>query len=620
MAPRAKTKHRLVKLGYAFAIRPKCLSERYTLGRREAMSRSANGSLFPPTYRLVGVCLLVGILGGFAALIFDFLVELAQSQLLNGLAGYMPPPVGTLTATLPLTVDGSLWWIPVSTTLGGLIGGILVYRLAPEAEGHGTDAAVAAYHQKGGVVRRRVPPVKAVASAITIGSGGVAGREGPTAQIAVGLGAAAAEWLGFRGQERRIILLASMAGGLAAVFRAPLGMAIFAVEILYSDMVFESEALIYTVISAVTAYALHGFFVGWSPIFATPEGLAFHSPSSLVAYAVLGVLSGLLGAGLPTLFYGLRDLFRKLPLPSQFKPAVGGLGLGLIGMAFPPLLGTGYGWIEAALAEKLSLVTITLILLLKPPAMSLTIASGGSGGVFGPTIVAGGMLGALFGQLAGELFPFLELNVPSMVLVGMAATFAGAARTPISTLIMVAEMTGGYGLIVPSMLANILSFLIQRSVTAGARYPTLYVSQVHRREDSPVHKGVFVRRALRMIEDRQIDAADVSLPRLVSLLQYGEPVEVSMGGGMLVQVLVRPGSELAGTTVAESFAKLEDVTALALIRGPQMLVPRGPTVIKENDQLIAVASRPAYRRLQELADAARMPSADSEARRPPDQT
>ncbi|GAB4243260.1 MAG: chloride channel protein [Acidobacteriota bacterium] len=560
-------------------------------------------SLFPPTYRLVGICVVVGVCGAFAALLFDGAVELAQKLLLTGIAGYHPPAVGVLEPMLEWPGWDSRWWFPLVTTLGGLLGGILVYSLAPEAEGHGTDAAIAAYHEKGGLIRGRVPPIKAIASAITIGSGGVAGKEGPTAQITVGMGAVLASRFGLRGQERRIVLLASMAGGLAAIFRAPLGMAIFAVEILYSGMVFESEALIYTVVAAVTAYAVHGFFVGWSPVFAIPGGLTFHDPLSLLVYAALGVAAGLFGALLPTIFYRVRDLFHALPGPPHVKPAVGGLLLGLLAVAFPPILGTGYGWVELALAGKLSLGLLLALLLLKGPAMSLTIGSGGSGGVFGPTVVIGAMLGGVAGYLVEHWLPGLEISGASLVLVGMAALFAGAARTPISTLIMVAEMTGGYGLIVPAMLANVLSFMVQRSLTEKARYPTLYVSQVPTREDSPAHRGVLVRRALRLLEDGQIDPADVPLPRLVSLLRYGEPVPVAQSGAMLVSVTVEKRSELADRTIAETLGKLSGTTAVAVLRGSELLVPRGPTRLREGDQLIAVANAAGLEQLRRLAAA-----------------
>ncbi|HOM98644.1 MAG TPA: chloride channel protein [Acidobacteriota bacterium] len=563
--------------------------------------RGVLSSLFPPTYRLLGVCVLVGVCGAFAALVFDELVGLAQKLLLAGIAGYQPPPTGVPAAPPEPLPWESRWWIPVVTTLGGLLGGVLVYWLAPEAEGHGTDAAINAYHQQAGTIRRRVPAVKAVASALTIGSGGIAGKEGPTAQIAVGLGAVLASRLHFRGQERRILLLASMAAGLAAIFRAPLGMAIFAVEILYSGMVFESEALIYTVISAVTAYAVHGLFVGWSPVFTTPAGLMFKDPVSLLVYAVLGIAAGLMGAALPNFFYRVRDFFRGLPGPPHLKPALGGLIVGLLGMVFPPILGTGYGWMELALAGRLSVGVMAALLLLKGPAMSLTIGSGGSGGVFGPTVVIGAMLGGVIGYFVNLLAPGLQIEPASLVLVGMAALFAGAARTPISTLIMVAEMTGGYGLIVPAMLSNILSFLVQRSLTEGSRYPTLYISQVPSREDSPAHRSVLVRRALRLLEDGAVDPKEVPLPRLVTLLRYGEPLPVTRGEAMLVSVVVKKGSTLDGRTIADALGNVPRTTAVAVLRGPELIVPRGPTRLRAEDQLVAVTDARGYEELRRLA-------------------
>jgi CIC family chloride channel protein len=544
----------------------------------------------------------VGVFGAFAALAFDWAVEFAQKWLLIRIGGYTPPGTGVLAPQAVIPALAARWWIPLVTTLGGLLSGLLVYSLAPEAEGHGTDAAVAAFHEGRTELRSRIPFIKGVASALTIGSGGVAGREGPTAQIAAGLGAIFGRLLKLKAEERRILLLAAMSAGLAAVFRAPLGMAIFAVEILYSDMVFESEALIYTVISAVTAYAIHGFFVGWSPIFAIPQGLTFDHPLTLLGFAALGVLAGAFGAILPAFFYFVRDLFHKIPGPPHWKPALGGLLVGLLGMAVPQVLGSGYGWVELAMAGKLSLGLMALILLLKAPAMSLTIGSGGSGGVFGPTVTMGALLGGVVGVGLALLFPELHIVPASFVVVGMAAIFSGAARTPISTLIMVAEMTGGYGLIVPAMLANILAFLTQSALTRGRRYPTLYESQVPGWEDSPVHRGVFLRRALAMLEgDETFEGADLSLPRLVSLLRFGQPIPIVHQGALLVAVGLAPGSALAGKSVAEGIGAIEGATAVAVLRGEEMSVPRGPTRLEAGDQVIAVATLEAYERLKQGA-------------------
>jgi len=559
-------------------------------------------ALFRERYRLVFCCLIVGAFGAFAALGFDWLVAFAEKHLLVSLTGFVPPEQGVLNPLVRLPDIPSRIWIPIVTTLGGLVGGFIVFKWAPEAEGHGTDAAINSYHQEGGVIRNRVPLIKAVASALTIGSGGVAGREGPTAQIAVGMGSIFGKLTGLRGNERRIVLLAAMAAGLAAIFQAPLGMAIFAVEILYSDMVFESEALIYTVISAVTAYAIHGFFAGWSPLFAIPADLGFRHPEMLILYAVLGITAGAFGSVLPGIFYGIRDLFNKIPGPPHLKPALGGLGVGLIGMFFPYILGTGYGWVELSMTGSLPLFTLLLILALKIPAMGLTIGSGGSGGVFGPTVVVGASLGAVAGTLFDQFFPQLEINVASFVVVGMAAIFAGAARTPISTLIMVAEMTSGYALIVPAMLANVLSFMIQHSVTQGWRYPTLYLSQVPNREDSPVHQGVFIRRAVGILEDGKVDYSQLTLPRLVSLLRFGEPVHVTKESDeVLVGLEIQENSPLAESTISEGIGEIKGATAVALLRQHKIVVPRGPTVIEPGDQLIALATPAARNELTKRA-------------------
>jgi CIC family chloride channel protein len=235
--------------------------------------------------------------------------------------------------------------------------------------------------------------------------------------------------------------------------------------------------------------------------------------------------------------------------------------------------------------------------------MALTIGSGGSGGVFGPTVTLGSMLGAAIGLLFQGVLPGTEVPVAAFVVVGMAAVFAGAARTPISTLIMVAEMTGGYGLIVPAMLANILAFLVQGALTHDRLFPTLYESQVERREDSPLHRGVFVRRALDIVEKGHIDSSEIQLPRLVSLLRYGEPIPVAEGEGLLVAMTVEAGSSLDSRSVAETLGQTPGATAVAVLRQMEMLVPRGPTVFQPGDRLLALVTREALEPVSHLARA-----------------
>jgi CIC family chloride channel protein len=556
-------------------------------------------AIFPPTYRLVVLSVLVGVIGAGVALAFEALVELAQDLLLEGVGGWHEG-AAPLSLSERLQIPRSRWWLPVTTTLGGLLSGFLVYRFAPEAEGHGTDAAIEAYHLEAGELRARVPLVKAVASALVIGSGGVAGREGPAAQISSGLGGLVARWTGLRGLERRSLLLASMAAGLAAMFRAPLGMALFSVEILYSGMAFEAEVLIYTVIAAVASYAAFGFVAGWQPLFDFPTDLVFEDPMALPGFALLGLVAGVAGALLPPTLYRTRALFRRLPGPPHLKPALGGLILGLVAVVVPESLGAGYEWVEAAVENRLPLTVAVLILLCKAPGMALTIGSGGSGGAFGPTVVMGGLLGAVLGRVLAERGLSGGMPTAAFVVVGMAAVFAGCGRTPLSTLVMVVEMTRGYGLIVPAMLATMLAFLVQRSLTESRPHPKLYESQVESPEHSPLHHGVFVRRGLEILDQEEIDLGEVRLPKLVNLLRYGDSIPVAGDQASLVSLSIEPGSKLDGASVAAGLGAVAEVTAVAILRGDEMQVPRGDSRLLAGDTLLAVTKPAAIAELEAL--------------------
>ncbi len=541
-------------------------------------------------YRLLVYSALVGVAGGLGAQVFVWLLDLAEQVFLVGIAGYHAPQPGTLNPQ-PVIGPWRLWLVPVATTLGGLFSGILVYTFAPEAEGHGTDAAVEAFHFKGGKVRPIVPLIKTFASAITIGSGGAAGREGPTAQISVGVGSMLADALGLPDEDRRILVLAGMAAGLAAIFRSPLGMAIFAVEILYSGMAFETEALIYTVIASVVAYAVNGLFVGWSPIFLFPESVHFTRPIALAGYAALGIIAGVVGAIEPPIFYGIRDLFRSLKIPNHVKPAIGGLLMGLLAVFVPEIISTGYGWVQKAMTGGYIGWFLILFALAKILAMSLTISSGGSGGVFGPNVYIGGMVGTWVAFVADRLIPGAGLNPAAFAVVGMAAVFAGTARVPIATLIMVAEMTGGYGLIVPSMLATTIAFVVERTVSAGFKYPRLYESQVELRTDSPTHLESMLNATFAVLERGPlVDLRNVTFPHLASLLRHGTPIPIHGGQGNLFAVNITERSQLANQTIAEIFEHCPQLIAVAIIRDQKVQLPRGSTAVNAGDQLLVAST------------------------------
>ncbi len=426
----------------------------------------------------------VGVLSGLVAVGFFVLLE-AASHLTFGVLAGMPQPLPPGDALLdfpgeiaPAPRRWIFFWLPV---LGGLLSGILVYRFAPEAEGHGTDEMIRAFHQNRGVVRARVPLIKGLATICTLATGGSAGKEGPVAQIGSGIGSFLATRLRLSVRDRRILLLAGAAGGLGAIFRAPLGSAITAIEVLYRED-FESDALIPCVLSSVTAYSVFFLLLGGARIFVVPE-FRVVNPIEIPGYLLLALVNVPIGMLYIRIFYGMRDrVFRPMRLPRALRPMIGGLGVGLLGLWIPQAYGAGWGYIQAAIDGELILTTMAFIAAAKILATSLTIGSGGSGGVFGPTLFIGGMLGGLIGYGGHALLPELFPTPSAFVLVGMASFFAGVASAPIGAMLMVTEMTGGYGLLPPLMIVSVVAILLMRRTS-------IYENQVKDRFHSPAHVG-----------------------------------------------------------------------------------------------------------------------------------
>lgn len=432
---------------------------------------------------------LVGTVAGFGAILFDLIFRVAQRLLIQGIGTFLPPGSGIEGG--PGHLPEHPWLLPLSLLVGGLLSGALVYGLAPEAEGHGTDAVIHSFHHLRGKIRRRVPLVKAIASAITIGSGGSAGREGPIAQIGAGFGSYLADLLKLRNSDRRILMMAGVAGGIGSIFRAPLGAALFAAESPYSKTDFEHEVLLPSLISSITGYSIYSTYAGWGYLFEMPP-ISFHEPRQLLIFALLGVFCAVVGNIYLKVFYGFRDrIFKRLPGPLWLKPAMGALVLGLLAVFFPQALGMGYGYIQQAIDGQHAIGWLLTFALVKIVATSLTISSGGSGGVFGPSLVIGGAVGAAFGQFAAEAFPTLSPSPTACILVGMGGFFAGVAKVPFASVIMVMEMTGSYGLLVPSLLVATIAYLF---TPPSAK---LYENQLPSRMDSPAHLGSFAVEVLR---------------------------------------------------------------------------------------------------------------------------
>ena len=444
--------------------------------------------------RTVALSSLVGVVAGLGAIVFQYLCQYGSHIFLDLLAGLrMEGPSGE-AALFPQTHSMFRpWMLPLVAGIGGLLSGLIVQRFAPEAAGHGTDEAVDAFHRRGGVIRGRVPIVKLIASALTLGSGGSGGREGPIAQIGAGFGSFLATRLGLSERDRRVLLAAGVGAGVGSIFRAPLAGALFAAEVLYSDPEFESDVIIPAAISTIVAYCVFSLRFGFGSLFETPR-FAFHSATELLPYTGLAIVVAIASGLFVRVFYGTHALFSKARLPAALKPMFGGLltgGIALIAyygvhdIRVLDVLSFGYGSIQHALRGELPLTLLLLIAGGKMLTTSLSIGSGGSGGVFGPSMVIGGALGGAVGLLAHQLMPGVVTQPGAYVAVGMAGFFAAAANTPISTLVMVSEMTGNYQLLLPALWVCVISYLL-------ARRWSLYRSQVASRLESPAHRGAIL--------------------------------------------------------------------------------------------------------------------------------
>lgn len=453
--------------------------------RRPALLYSRYSRAYFQRWLLIGA--LIGVVAGIGAILFYSAIALCTRLFLGLGAGFFPPNPASEGATIiqPITRP---WLLPLITTLGGLLTGIIVFTLAPEAEGHGTDAAIEAFHEKNGRIRARIPIIKMIASAITIGSGGSAGREGPTAQISAGFGSWLGDLLHLDDHDRRIAMAAGIGSGIGAIFKAPFGGALLSAEILYKRD-FEADVLFPTFIASVVGFSIYGLWAGWTPIFGIGGHFTFDHPFNLVAYLILGVCAGLVGLLYPASLYHIRDFFKRLRIPLMLKPALGGLLVGLIGLALPEALGMGYGYVQFGVNNDITHLAgwlLAVLVFVKILTTSLTIGSGGSGGVFGPGMVIGGFLGGALWALLRTVAPVLVEGMPpgAFVVVGMGGFFGGVAKAPLAVILMVAEMTGEYSLIVPAMLTTMVAYLITGDVS-------IYEKQVPTRLDSPAHRDDF---------------------------------------------------------------------------------------------------------------------------------
>jgi CIC family chloride channel protein len=408
----------------------------------------------------------------------------------------------------------------VLPALGALLGGALTAFLAPEAKGGGSDAMLHAFHHQGGVVRRRVIGVKALASIFTLGTGGSGGREGPTMQIGGAIGSLVGRYLRVSVRERRVLLLAGVAGGMAAVFRTPLGAALLAVEILYRDD-FESDALIPALLASVVAYSVFISLLGESTLFAHAPRYPF-IPAHLPWYGLMALIIAALASAFLSLLHFVQKTSTKLKIPAWTRAGAGGLLLGVVGTPIIVFLGNrvgqpgqgfgifggGYGAAQVAITGSEWLPEgwrgaelLLLAGLVKIVATSLTVGSGGSAGDFGPSLVMGGLFGGAFGRAMQILLHDPRIDPGAFALVGMGTFYGGIAHVPISSLVMVCELAGSYDLLVPLMLAEGVAFI-------ALRRKSLYSAQVGTKRESPAHRHDFVFHALEAMRAGDVAVRD----------------------------------------------------------------------------------------------------------------
>jgi len=535
------------------------------------------------SYRLIAVAVVVGAGAGFAAVAFRTMITVA-TRFFSGSADYSAVTGHPAHPWLPW-LGG--FFVVLAPVVGGLIYGPLLQRFAPEARGHGVPEVMYAVSQHGGRIKGRVAVVKAVASAICIGSGGSVGREGPIVQIGSALGSWLAKVFRMPESSVRILVACGAAGGIAATFNAPIAGVFFALELILSDFAAGSFGAV--VLASVTASVIGRAFLGDQAFLQLP---AFHLSSGweYPLFILLGLLAALAGVGFTRILYAIEDLCDwAWRFPAWLRPSVGGLLLGLLLLALPQMYGVGYPVLQAGVAGRYAIGFLLLLLLGKIVATSLTIGIGGSGGVFAPSLFIGAMLGAAFGEIAGIVDPSLHGQVGAFALVGMGAVFAGAARAPITAVIIMFELTGEYSIILPLMLAIVVATGVSKVLTPD----TIYTLKLSRRGiDLTRHPGTETLRGTLVRE--VMDTTHSSLPgtlntaegarRLLASGNHSLPVtdpENKLIGVVTLQVLSSvishddDGNDVALSAIAEPTATAAPGATLDSVLDAVLETPAG---------------------------------------------
>ena len=479
------------------------------------------------------IAIPIGIVAGLGAALFYYLITLSSSVLLGQIAGLSLPVEGGSGVLSWSSAYPRVLFVPLLLVAGGLAVGAISWSLAPEVAGHGTDATIAAFHQRAGKVRLRVPFLKTIASTITLGTGGSGGREGPTSQIGGGFGSIWADVIGLKDRDRRIALATGMGAGIGAIFRAPLGGAVYAAEILYTGD-FEPEVFVPAIIASVVAYSIYSSIFGFHTLFYASSTLASYAfnPNRLPLYALLGVVCGGMGLVFTHMYQRTESWFTTGHWHPVLRPVIGAAVAGAIFLGAWALLpqqghfaslsslSVGYGFVQAAMNSQLdngqfTVVVVGILLaaiVLRMVMTSFVVGSGGSAGLFGTSVVVGALLGTAVGGTFHQFLPGLvPLSVvPVFSIVGMMSFFGGISKAPLGVLIMVTEMAGSYTVLPAAMLSIFIAYVVTgRTHIYREQLPTRLQSPAHRDE----YRSYFLANtAVGEIAERQSERVPPSLP------------------------------------------------------------------------------------------------------------
>ncbi len=462
----------------------------------------------PDSSLMIVTALLVGAMAGFGAIGFRLLIEFFQKMSFQGIASFF--------------TQVSPFHLMIIPALGGAIIGPMIYRFAREAKGHGVPEVMEAVALHGGRIRPQVALVKILSSAICIGTGGSVGQEGPIAQIGASIGSSIGQVFRLSDERIRNLVACGAAGGISATFNAPIGGALFAMEVVLGRL--QVSNFVAVVISAVTADVIGRHFEGNVSTFNVPA-YSMGQPKELFLYALLGIVIAVGSVFFTRFLYWMEDLWDKISIPEYIKPIIGGLILGAIGIVtfqsdgIPRIFGVGYGSIGEALSGSLPLKIAIGLFFLKILGTSITIGSGGSGGVFAPSLYAGAMLGLAFGLIAQAIFPSVVTNPGAFSLVGMAAFLGGATHAPITAILILFEMTNDYHIILPLMLTTVVSTLFARSIFRESIYTMKLVRKgIHldQGQDLDVMQGIAIHEV--MSTDYQVITPEMTLKEFAKIL------------------------------------------------------------------------------------------------------